>query len=156
MRASALKHARTVVELGPGTGGTTRALLHALPPQARLLAIELSPSLHARLVENLADPRLIIHYGSADALAEVLQSWRLPAPDVVLSGIPFSTLPAPAARRIAATIANCLAPGGRFVAYQVRAHVADVVTPCLGMPTISWEWFNVPPLRVFRWVKQPA
>jgi phospholipid N-methyltransferase len=153
VRAADLARARCVVELGPGTGGTTRALLRALPPHARLLAIELSPFLHARLVARLADPRLILQLGSAEQLAELLQTWRLPAPDAVVSGIPFSTMPATVAGHIAATLAKCLAPGGRFVAYQVRARVAEVVAPYLGAPAVSWEWLNVPPLRVFRWTK---
>lgn len=153
VRAADLAHARTVVELGPGTGGTTRAFLRALRPDAQLLAIELSREFHALLVDKLADPRLTIQLGSAEHLAEFLQVWRLPAPDVVLSGIPFSTMSARVGDHIAATIATCLAPGGRFVAYQVRSHVAGFVTPYLGATTISWECLNVPPLRIFRWVK---
>lgn len=154
VHAADLARAQTVVELGPGTGGTTRALLDSLRPDARLLAIELSPAFHARLRNRFTDPRLLVQLGSAEQLAELLQRWRLPAPDVVLSGIPFSTMPTATADRIANTIAQCLAPGGRFVAYQVRAHVADFVAPYLGRPAVAWELRNVPPLRVFRWVRR--
>lgn len=48
-----------------------------------------------------------------------------------------------------------LAPGGCFVAYQVRAHVAGYLTPHLGAPQTAWDWRNVPPMRVFRWLKLP-
>lgn len=153
VRAADLTRARTVVELGPGTGGTTRALLDALRPDARLVAIELFPGFHARLVRRFADPRLTVELGSAEQLADVLRTCGAPAPDVVVSGIPFSTMPAGTADRVARTVADCLAPGGRFVAYQVRAHVADFVSPYLGRPTVRWALLNVPPLRVFRWVK---
>ncbi len=153
VRAADVGQARTVVELGPGTGGTTRALLCAMQSDARLLAIELSPMFHARLRANLVDSRLILQQGSAEHLIEFLQRWRLPAPDVVVSGIPFSTMPAATAARVAATIAACLAPGGRFVAYQIFAGVSGVVTPHLGPPVIAWEWLNVPPVRIYRWVK---
>lgn len=153
VRAGDVAQARTAVELGPGTGGTTRALLHALPPDARLMALESSPAFRARLADRLDDPRLVVPAGGAEQLAELLQAAHLPAPDVVVSGIPFSTLPREAAERIARAIADCLAPGGRFVAYQVRRSVADWVTPWLGTPTVSWQWLNVPPLRVFCWVK---
>ena len=156
VRAAGLAQARTVVELGPGTGGTTRALLRAARPDARLLAIELDPVFHARLRAQIADARLVLQLGSAERLEQVLHDRRLPPPDAVVSGIPFSTLPAEAARRIAAAVARCLAPGGRFVAYQVRAHVAGYVKPYLGDAGISWEWLNVPPVRVFRWVKPLA
>ena len=66
-----LGEARCVVELGPGTGGTTRALLAAMPSQAHLLAVEVE----ADFVEVLAqheDPRLIARQGSAEAIAELL------------------------------------------------------------------------------------
>ena len=49
VRAARPGQARVVVELGPGTGGTTRALLRALAPGARLLAIELSADFATRL-----------------------------------------------------------------------------------------------------------
>jgi phospholipid N-methyltransferase len=156
VHAAEVQRAHTVVELGPGTGGTTRALLAAMRPDARLLAIELSPEFHARLRASLDDGRLIVQLGSAEQLPELLARWRLPAPDAVLSGIPFSTMPAATAERIAVAVAQCLAPGGRFVAYQVRARVAEVVTPHLGAPEIAWEWLNIPPLRVYRWVKPLA
>jgi phospholipid N-methyltransferase len=153
VRAAGLSNARCVVELGPGTGGTTRALLRALMPHARLLAIELNPYFCARLRRRIRDARLAVQEGSAEALADHLADRGLPAPDAIISGIPFSTLPAEAAQRIAAAIHATLAPGGRFVAYQLRAHVAGYATPHLGAPAVAWEWRNVPPMRVFRWVK---
>lgn len=47
----------------------------------------------------------------------------------------------------------CLATGGRFVAYQLHAHVAACAELHLGAPRVDWEWRNLPPMRVFRWVK---
>jgi phospholipid N-methyltransferase len=154
VQAAAIAQARTVVELGPGTGGTTRALLRAMSPEARLLAIEVNPYFHHRLVQRIADRRVALQLGSAEKLAELLPAHRLPAPDVVVSGIPFSTMPADVAERIAATVAACLAPGGRFVAYQLRDYVARYVMPHLGPPETWWETRNVPPMRVFRWARR--
>jgi phospholipid N-methyltransferase len=153
VRTCRLQGARCVVELGPGTGGTTRALLRGLDAQARLLAIELCPEFLARIGERIHDPRLIAQHGSAEQISDFLSAWDLPPPDVVVSGIPFSTLPSATGERIAAAIASVLAPGGRFVAYQLRAHVARAVTPVLGPPTCEWQWLNVPPLRVFSWTR---
>lgn len=153
VRAAGLAQARTVVELGPGTGGTTRAFLRALPARAHLLAIELSPVFHARITRTIGDPRFVAQLGSAEQIAEFLAARRLPAPDAVISGIPFSTMPAAVADRIAAAVADVLAPGGRFVAYQVRANVASFAEPYLGAPRTEWEWLNVPPVRVFTWHK---
>lgn len=153
VRRAALASARCVVELGPGTGGTTRALLRALSPEARLLAIELGEDFADRLRTGLADPRLIVQQGSAESIGRFLESYRLPAPDAIVSGIPFSTMPPEVADRIAAEVARVLAPGGRFVAYQVRDAVASFTTPYLGQPLKEWEWVNIPPVRVFTWTR---
>jgi phosphatidylethanolamine/phosphatidyl-N-methylethanolamine N-methyltransferase len=152
VQAADLAQARCVVELGPGTGGTTRALLRALAPHARLLAIEVNPGFCSRLRRLIDDPRLEVHAASAESLADALRVRGLPAPDVVVSGIPFSTLPRDLAQRIAAAIHANLAPGGRVVAYQCRPHVADYLAPHLGPPCTAWEWRSLPPIRVFVWV----
>lgn len=153
VQCAQVRHARTVVELGPGTGGTTRALLKAMAPGAVLLAIELDPGFFDGLQRSIGDPRLLLEQGSAEKLGDLLEEHGLPQPDAIVSGIPFSTMPAPVSRNIARCIAQVLRPGGRFVAYQVRAHVADFVSPHLGAPEKQWEVLNVPPVRVFTWVK---
>jgi phosphatidylethanolamine/phosphatidyl-N-methylethanolamine N-methyltransferase len=147
------EQAACVVELGPGTGGMTRRLLSAMSPQARLLAIELEPAFHEHVRDSIADRRLAVELGSAEHLAEFLAARRLPPPEVVVSGIPFSTMPADVGDRIAAAVAGALAPGGRFVAYQWTPVVAERVIPYLGEPRREWEPLNAPPMRVFTWVK---
>jgi phosphatidylethanolamine/phosphatidyl-N-methylethanolamine N-methyltransferase len=156
VHAADVAEARCIVELGPGTGGTTRALLRALPPDGRLLAIDVNPGFCARLKREIDDPRLVVHFGSAEALGETLLQHALPAPDAVVSGIPFSTLPGALAQTIAASIHASLAPGGRMVAYQWRPHVARYLTPHFGPPSTTWVWRNVPPMRIFRWLKPGA
>ena len=153
VRSARLLRARCVVELGPGTGGTTRAFLRAMPSTAQLLAIELSEDFAARLRSSIRDPRLTVVQGSAELIDRFLAEHGLPAPDAVISGIPFSTMPREVADRIAAEVARVLAPGGRFVAYQVRPHVADYTTPYLGKARKEWELINIPPVRVFTWTR---
>ena len=153
VRQAGIAEAHTVIELGPGTGGTTAAFLKAMSPAARLLAIELDAEFHRHLRQSLRDPRLILELGGAERLEEFLSDHRMQAPDVIVSGIPFSTMPPEVSDRIAAAISAMLRPGGCFIAYQVRAHVAGFVTPYLGQPDKQWEFINVPPVRVFTWVK---
>jgi phospholipid N-methyltransferase len=146
------KQARLVVELGPGTGGTTRALLRALPEDAKLLAIEIDPRF-ARILRETRDPRLVVHEGSAEQLDEVLRAHGLGAPDAVVSGIPFSTLGAERGRRIAQAIHGALAPAGRFIAYQVLGVVHDVARPFFGCARVEVELRNLPPMRIYSWRK---
>ncbi len=83
--------AKTIVELGSGTGGTTRAILRAMPQHAKLLSIEINPYFHT-LVSSIEDDRLIAHLGNACGLKEIISMYGLGAPEAVIAGIPFSTM----------------------------------------------------------------
>ena len=148
-----LSRARVVVELGPGTGGTTRALLRSLAANARLLAIEINPHFAQLLGDHVPDPRLIVHHGSAADIREALDAHRLPAPDVILSGIPFSTMPPEVGRELLASVRDTLSPDGRFVAYQFRDRVETLGREVFGRGSSQLELLNVPPMRVYRWKK---
>ena len=150
-RTAEIASADVVVELGPGTGGTTKALLQAMGPDARLLAIEINPDFCALLEDTIDDPRLIVHHGSAAEIPEALEKNGLAAPDAVLSGIPFSTMPKALGLSILASVKESLAPGGRFVAYQFRDVVHTLGKRVFGKATIQLELLNVPPMRVYRW-----
>jgi phospholipid N-methyltransferase len=154
VEAAGIAHSRVVVELGPGTGGTTRAILDALPRRSHLLAIEINPEFVTYLKAH-TDSRLRVHLGSAEHIRTVLATFDHARPDAVVSGIPFSTMPAEIGRRIVREIWDCLAPGGRFVTYQLMSRVAFLEPLLLGDPHVQIEFLNVPPLRVYSW-RKPA
>lgn len=139
-----------VVELGPGTGGTTQAILNELGPGGRLLSIEVEAEF-VDLLREINDPRLIPHHGSAEDISEILKMHGLGSPDIVISGIPFSTMPDEVGQRIVREIYKVLPPGTSFVAYQLRDRVAELATPVFGRPKVSLELINIPPMRVYRW-----
>jgi phospholipid N-methyltransferase len=144
--------ARVVVELGGGTGGTTRAMLKAMNPQAKMLVIERT----AEFIDTLGgidDPRLEVVHGCASGIGAELERRRLPPADVVISGIPFSTMQPDLCEDIVTAVNEALAPGGRFVAYQFTDRVADYAKPMMGAPDVEYELVNVPPLRLFIWRK---
>lgn len=151
-RLSALAAAQTVVELGPGTGGTTRALLAAMPSQATLLSIELSPDF-IRTLRAIEDDRLLVHHGNAERLAEILDQYACPAVDVIVSGIPFSLLRPDGRRQLIDAVWSALTPGGRFVAYQVCGSIQQLAEPLFGPAQVAVELRNLPPLRVYAWRK---
>jgi len=155
VRAAAVENARLLVELGPGTGGTTRALLAAMKADARLLVIEVNPRF-VELLEQIDDPRLIVHQGSAADIGETLDRYALPTPDVILSGIPFSTMAVGVGRDILRSVHDSLHDGGLFVAYQVRDRVKNLGKEVFGRARVQTEIRNIPPMRVYRWEKSAA
>ena len=95
-----------------------------------------------------------VHEGSATALQGALEQHALPAPDVVLSGIPFSTMPREIGLEIIHSVKAALPIGGLFVAYQVRDRVEVLGNEVFGRSSKQTELRNVPPMRVYRWEKR--
>jgi len=151
VNTAALSKVKHAIELGPGTGGTTKALLAAMAPEARLLAIEINPGFCGLLRNTIDDPRLLVHEGSAAEIPEALAKHDLNAPDVVLSGIPFSTMPQTLGLSILRSVRKSLRPGGRFVAYQFRDVVHTLGQQVFGPASVQLELLNMPPMRVYHW-----
>jgi phospholipid N-methyltransferase len=151
IRCAGVAEASTVVELGPGTGGTSRALLRAMAPRTRLVAIEVNPRFVAHMRRQLPDRRLSVHQASASQVGEILATEGLGAADVILSGIPFSTMPRELGLSILEAVRAALRPGGRFVAYQFRDRVESLGREVFGRPKVQTEIRNVPPMRVYTW-----
>ncbi len=152
VRSARADTAKVLVELGPGTGGTTRALLRAMDPSARLLAVEVNRRF-VELLRRIDDPRLVVHHGDAAEIGAALDRYGLSTPDVILSGIPFSTMAKGAGRDILYSVYDSLHPGGLFIAYQVRDRVESLGREVFGRARVQTEIFNVPPMRVYRWEK---
>ncbi len=152
VEAGRIATAQSVVELGPGTGGITRAILAGLPVGATLLSLDINP-LFCEHLGRIDDARLTVHYGSALELEQALTDHDLAPPDTVVSGIPFSTIPPETGAKLLDLIARLLSPGGRFVAYQFRNRVERLTSPLLGEAEVKLELFSVPPQRVYCWQK---
>jgi phosphatidylethanolamine/phosphatidyl-N-methylethanolamine N-methyltransferase len=141
---------RSVVELGPGVGTITRAILQAMHSGARLLAVEMNGDFVDELQRSLPDPRLDLVRGSAADLASHLAAAGLAAVDLVVSGIPFSTMPPAVRDRTLDAVATALAPDGRFLVYQYARQVQPLLEARFARVETELEWRNLVPVRLFR------
>ena len=148
------ERARGVVELGPGTGVLTGEILRRLEPDARMVAIEINPGFARTLRAAYPDQRLVVHEGSSVELEKAAESAGIDEVDVVVSGIPFSTMARGTGRATLEAARRILAPDGCFLAYQFRSHVRRVAEPLFGPGMIEHEFWNLPPMRVFVWRKR--
>ncbi len=144
--------AKAIVELGPGTGGTTRALLRSMPHDAVLLTIEKNSRFH-NIISAIGDPRLIAHQGCAGDLVDIVSHYGINPVDAVVSGIPFSIIKPEFGRSIIQSISELLKQNGRFVAYQFRGRVNSLGQEVLGPSRVQLELLNIPPVRVYSWTK---
>jgi len=81
-----------VVEYGPGTGPFTSLLLERMPEGARYLGIERDAAFHAHLVRRF--PGVRFHHGSAEEAPDLLDRHGLESARLILSGLPFASMPA--------------------------------------------------------------
>lgn len=138
--------ARSVVELGAGTGPVTRELLGRLGPEGRLLALEIDPALAAGLAADLPDPRLRVVADSAANLEAHLDGQR---PEVIVSVLPFTSLPGPVRREILAVTRSALAEGGTLVVLQYSPFVLGALRRAFGSVSVRLSPLNVPPAVLF-------
>jgi phospholipid N-methyltransferase len=143
--------ARVIAELGPGTGVLTHGILRRMRPDAKLVAIELNSKFAQLLRHDMHDVRLTVFEGSSTELERALEMAGEAQADVVVSGIPFSTMHHGAGRETMAAAKRVLRPGGRFVAYQFRSEVRNYGDPVFGPAETHPGFLNVPPMRVYVW-----
>jgi phospholipid N-methyltransferase len=140
---------RLFVEYGPGVGTFTRPVLDKLAPDARLVTIDTNPDFTRYLRDSIDDPRLIAVNGSAADVETILADHGLGYADYVLSGLPFSTLPAGVGEDIAEATSKVIRPGGAFLVYQFSPKVKDFIQPHFAPIRRGFEWINVPPATLF-------
>ena len=146
-----VEEARTIVELGPGTGVITKPMLRAMPADSRVVGMEINPLYIRTLREDIADPRFTVHEGAVIGLPEALGKIGTETADLVISGIPFSTLERAEAIRTLENVRDHLAPGGRFLAYQFRSEVKRLADPVFGPGETHQGYWNIPPMRIYVW-----
>src|SRR5690348_2779883 len=140
---------RLFVEYGPGVGTFTRPVLDHLGPDAKLVTIDTNPDFSRYLRDSIDDPRLVTVNGSAADVERILADQDLGSADYVLSGLPFSTLPAGVGEDIAEATAKVIRPGGAFLVYQFSPKVLDFIKPHFDPIRRGFEWINVPPATLF-------
>jgi phosphatidylethanolamine/phosphatidyl-N-methylethanolamine N-methyltransferase len=137
-----------VVELGPGTGAITNALIERGIDQKRLVLVEYNPGFCALLRDRYPQAKVVQGdaYTLRDSLWDVLS---VPAAAVV-SGLPLVTKPMLTRLKLIRDAFLALAPGAPFV--QFTYSVAPPIPKSLpGVSTEASEriWMNLPPARVW-------
>jgi phosphatidylethanolamine/phosphatidyl-N-methylethanolamine N-methyltransferase len=106
----------TVVELGPGTGAFTGAIVERIAPGSKFLAIDLEPTFVERIRRRW--PAVDCVCASAEDLEKLVNERRMNPVDHVVSGLPFASIPVAVTRAILDGIEHTLRPGGSFTTFQ--------------------------------------
>ena len=149
IRAMGLGGAKVVIEYGAANGVMTRRILRELPPDGRLLAVELNDRLFASLRRDGLDPRVTFYHGDVREIDVISRKAGFEAADVIVSGIPFAFLSGRGRHELLTKTHALLKPGGRFVAYQVTTHLIPILKEYFRRVKTEFEVRNLPPHFVF-------
>jgi phosphatidylethanolamine/phosphatidyl-N-methylethanolamine N-methyltransferase len=140
-----------VIELGPGTGPVTEALVEHGIDQSRLILVEFNPDF-CRLL-RMRYPEATVVQGDAYRLRRIVEVYVREPAAAVVSGLPLLTKPLRTRLRLMSDAMGLLAPGAPFVQFTY-AMVPPIPKALSGIRVVASEliWLNLPPARV--WVYQ--
>ena len=110
-----LKHAKVVVELGPGTGVFTELILQEIPESAAFMAIEQNE--HFVTIMRAKYPTVDTIHGSAEHLKNYLKERGAESCDKILSGLPWASFDERLQRLLLSKIYESLSPDGVFLTF---------------------------------------
>jgi phosphatidylethanolamine/phosphatidyl-N-methylethanolamine N-methyltransferase len=137
-----------VVELGPGTGPVTAALVEAGVDPARLVLVEFNPAFCRILRARYPDATLV--QGDAYSMRRLLETLLLQPAAAVVSGLPLVTKPVRMRLRLIRDAFDLMLPGAPFV--QFTYSVASPLPRRFGGFSVEASeriWMNIPPARVW-------
>ena len=137
-----------VVELGPGTGAITSALIEHGVDQKRLVLVEYNPGFCALLRDRYPHAKVV--QGDAYALRDSLWNVLSAPASAVVSGLPLVTKPMLTRLKLVRDAFAALAPGAPFVQFTYSV-VPPIPKSLPGVTTEASEriWMNLPPARVW-------
>lgn len=136
-----------VIELGPGTGPITEALVEQGVDPARLVLVEFNPKFCELLQRRF--PAATIIQGDAYRLRASLSGLAAHEASAVVSGLPLMTKPLRTRMRLLRDALSLLQPRAPFVQFTYA-----VVPPIPRLGGVKVEaseriWLNLPPARVW-------
>ncbi len=110
-----MKTAMNIVELGCGTGAITDTIFKRLPLGARYFGVELNEDCIKTLHHHY--PTATFYHGSAEDLVQYMRKEEMRQIDVIISSLPWTTLPLDVKDNIFRAVCSCLSPKGVFVTF---------------------------------------
>lgn len=140
-----------VVELGPGTGVVTAALLKQGVPPDRLIVVEQSAAFANHLRKIF--PHIRVIEGDATNLTELITPFL--KIDAIVSSLPLRSLPGEVVNKILYQVGDLLDDKGYFIQFTYNLDKKNIKTmQQLDLYSSHIIWFNIPPACVHVFVKK--
>ncbi|MGJ4901998.1 class I SAM-dependent methyltransferase [Bradyrhizobium sp. HKCCYLRH2060] len=137
-----------VIELGPGTGAITNALVERGVDQKRLVLVEYNPGFCALLRDRYPQAKVV--QGDAYRLRDTLWNVLSAPAAAVVSGLPLVTKPMLTRMKLIRDAFAAMSPNAPFVQFTYSV-VPPIPKSLPGVTTQASEriWMNLPPARVW-------
>ena len=134
-----------ILELGPGTGVITEAILKSGIAPTQLILLEVVDQFAKKLRKRF--PEMTVITGNATQLSRLLKDKG----DVqtIISSLPLRSLPKEECQAIFSEIQKVLSPTGQFIQFTYAVKNGEHFYPDNFILTRSFiEWRNIPPAKV--------
>lgn len=134
-----------VVELGPGDGCVTKALLDKLGADSELHAFEINESFIAT-IEEIEDARLSVIPQGAENIGRFFEENSI---DYVVSSLPLSMIPKAVKEEILKQSQFILKPNGQYLQYQYALQDYGLLNRHFQNVSVGFTIANLPPAFVY-------
>lgn len=137
-----------ILEIGPGTGTLTKAIVSSIRPDDQLDLVELNPHFTRLLRRKYTSQNIKVHYGD-------FIEFQPPAPyDYIFSSIPYETIPEQISENIWRKKVNVCRIGGKIAYYKYlnfnqfrcKYEKSLVKEHCIDEKLV---FLNLPPAKLF-------
>lgn len=150
MKPINFKSAKLIVEYGSGTGAFTRELIIRRKPETVLILIEQNERFCRELEKIFCNqPNLYILNGSAENVNFYLKKYNFKHADYIISGLPFTSLPADISGNIMEATKKAIGNNGKFIIFQYSLVKKKFFEKYFQITGCLKEIKNIPPAYVF-------
>lgn len=144
-----LKACDCIVEYGPGTGVFTEKILERRGKQTKVILLEYNREFYKILKEKYEkEEGVYIINDSAEAIDLYLKEYNIKKVDVIISGLPFASLPKAMSETILEKTKNIIGDKGKFITFQYSKVKKDLIKNYFNNVKWEKELFNIPPAYV--------
>ncbi|MDE6034789.1 MAG: SAM-dependent methyltransferase [Ruminococcus sp.] len=141
--------AEVIVEYGAGTGAFTRELVINRKPDTFLILIEQNRKFCRELVKTFRNqPNIHIINGSAENVNLYLKKYGFEHADYIISGLPFTSLPADISENIFRETIKAIGNNGKFITFQYSMVKRKFFEKYFRISDVLHEIKNIPPAYV--------
>jgi len=139
---------KNIIELGPGLGTFTKAILKKARPDAKLFCFEVNKKFCDYIRKNISDERLVLINAGAEKVSSI-KKFNVKRADCIISGLPFRNFSYAIRRMIFQAVKDSLTDEGKFILFQYTNGLGKTLSYHFSNIKRKFVALNVPPSFVY-------